>query len=184
MSQKAEITIFSNLTKDIFYDGYERDAIEDLKENDAYDPTKETNYEEFAYDQNQFQYDIIKEELSQIDPGYILVLGTLGLWTGETFGYKVINPTDLSDILVTECDESKWFIDSHDNFKMFGHHHDGTNQYLYRQFKNSDKVNELDERLYDLINSDLAPDVKHKKIKNFVKNHTSSLGKVIKNELF
>lgn len=184
MSQKTEIKIFSNLTEDIFYDYYKQDAIEDLKENDAYYPAKKIDYEDWAYNQNEIDYDFAKEELSRIDPGYILVLGTLGLWTGETFGYEIRNITDLSDILVTECDEAKWFIDSHDNFKMIGHHHDGTNHYLYRQFNDSDKVNELDERLYDLINSDLAPDVKSKKIKNFVKNNTSSLGKVIKNKLF
>lgn len=72
--------------------------------------------------------------LRQTVPGVIVVIADLGLWNGRRSGYKVINSGCISDILYDEnCDYCDWYADDED-IRFTGHHHDGTNHYLYRVF--------------------------------------------------
>ena len=83
----------------------------------------------------------------------ILVIGDLGLWNGRRMGYKEIESGNISDCLCTEQDieNATWYVDKNGDFRCEAIHHDGTNHYLYRVYK--DGVSEtqngnLKEKIY------------------------------------
>ena len=67
----------------------------------------------------------------------ILVIADLGLWTGRHSGYKVILSGNIRDCLYSEYDYTTWYVDKQGDFRCDDVHHDGTNHYLYRVFKDS-----------------------------------------------
>lgn len=82
----------------------------------------------------------------------ILVIADLGLWNGRFMGYKEIASGNIRDCLFSEHDYTTWYIDKHGDFRCEDVHHDGTNHYLYRVYK--DDVSEgqrdrLKEKIYD-----------------------------------
>ena len=65
----------------------------------------------------------------------ILVIADLGLWNGRRMGYKEIPSGNIRDCLYSDCDYNTWFIDKRGDFCCTAIHHDGTNHYLYRAYK-------------------------------------------------
>ena len=65
----------------------------------------------------------------------ILVIGDFGLWNGRFSGYKEINSGMISECLYDEADYIEWYVDDLGDFRADAHHHDGTNHYLYRVWK-------------------------------------------------
>lgn len=82
----------------------------------------------------------------------ILVIGDLGLWNGRRMGYKEIESGNISDCLCTEQDieNATWFVDRNGDFRCDAIHHDGTNHYLYRVFKEGVSKTQM-ENLRDKI---------------------------------
>ena len=83
----------------------------------------------------------------------ILVVGDLGLWHGRRMGYKEIPSGNIRDCLYSEqdMDYSTWYVDKNGDFRCDAIHHDGTNHYLYRAYKDgvSDtRIENLKEKLY------------------------------------
>lgn len=79
----------------------------------------------------------------------IIVIADLGLWNGRKSGYKFIKSGNIKDTLYdNNCDYCKWYCDRYD-YKFIGHHHDGTNCYIYREVKDMDKIDILTEKLYN-----------------------------------
>lgn len=83
----------------------------------------------------------------------ILVVGDLGLWYGRRMGYKEIPSGNIRDCLYSEqdMDYSTWYVDKNGDFRCDAIHHDGTNHYLYRTYKDgvSDtQIDNLKEKLY------------------------------------
>jgi hypothetical protein len=66
--------------------------------------------------------------------GSLVILADLGLWNGRRFGFKVIPDATAADILYSNCDYCRWYVDEED-VRFTGHHHDGTNHYLYRVYE-------------------------------------------------
>lgn len=64
----------------------------------------------------------------------IIILGDLGLWNGRRQGYKYLQSKVLSDCLYSDDDGIEWYVEDGE-LKVIGHHHDGTNYYLYRRLK-------------------------------------------------
>ena len=52
-------------------------------------------------------------------------------------GYKDISSGNIKDCLYTDDDYAEWYIDKYGDFRADAIHHDGTNHYLYRVFKNN-----------------------------------------------
>lgn len=80
----------------------------------------------------------------------IIIIADLGLWNGRKQGYKIIESGNIKDILYSEADYVKWYSDGY-NIRCNAHHHDGTNYYLYREFKDisdTQKENFL-EKIYN-----------------------------------
>ena len=79
----------------------------------------------------------------------IIVIADLGLWNGRRCGYKIIDSGNIKDILHdNNCDYCKWYADRY-NIRFTGHHHDGTNHYVYREVKDMDKIDILTDKLYN-----------------------------------
>lgn len=81
----------------------------------------------------------------------ILVIGDLGLWNGRRMGYKEIDSGNIRDCLYSETDYSTWYVDKLGDLRCDAVHHDGTNHYLYRTYKEGVRESQIDllkEKLY------------------------------------
>ena len=65
----------------------------------------------------------------------ILVVGDLGRWNGRVMGYKEIQSGNIKDCLYADTDYSTWYVDKNGDLRCKAIHHDGTNYYLYRTYK-------------------------------------------------
>lgn len=98
--------------------------------------------------------DYIQDERANLDiqlEDEILVIGTIGLWNGTIRGYKIIKNGNIADCLCDNCDYCEWYVDRY-NLCFDGAHHDGTNSYIYRTWKENlsdkQKDNFLDKLYY------------------------------------
>lgn len=81
----------------------------------------------------------------------ILVIADLGLWHGRCMGYKEIQSGKLCDCLYSDTDYSTWYVDKLGDLRCDAIHHDGTNHYLYRTYKDGVRESQIDllkEKLY------------------------------------
>lgn len=82
----------------------------------------------------------------------ILIVGDLGLWNGRRMGYKEILSGNISDCLYSDTDYSTWFVDKKGDMRCDAVHHDGTNHYLYRVYKDNAtdaQIDRLKQKIYD-----------------------------------
>ena len=81
----------------------------------------------------------------------ILVIGDMGLWNGRRSGYKEIESGNIRDCLYADTDYSTWYVDKLGDLRCDAIHHDGTNHYLYRAYKDGVSESQIDllkEKLY------------------------------------
>lgn len=74
----------------------------------------------------------------------ILVVGDLGLWDGRRTGYKEIKSGNICDCLYGDTDYSTWYVDRLGDLRCEAIHHDGTNHYLYRVYKEEAPESQID----------------------------------------
>ena len=103
--------------------------------------------EEATYDDLYLYLDDEKRNLDIQLSGQILVIGDIGTWRGRRQGYKIIDSGNISDILSSECDYSKWYSDGY-NIKFIGAHHDGVNYYEYREIRDDIDISRLLDKIY------------------------------------
>ena len=66
-------------------------------------------------------------------------------------GYKEIESGNISDCLYADTDYSTWYVDKLGDLRCDAIHHDGTNHYLYRVYKDGVRESQIDllkEKLY------------------------------------
>ena len=81
----------------------------------------------------------------------ILIIADLGLWNGRRMGYKEIESGNIKDCLYSDTDYVTWYVDRLGDLRCDAAHHDGTNHYLYRAYKDgvSDtQIENLKEKIY------------------------------------
>lgn len=81
----------------------------------------------------------------------IIIIGDLGLWNGRAHGYKDIPSGNIKDCLYSDTDMTEWFIDEHGDLRAEAAHHDGTNYYLYRAFKDNvteEQIEDFKDKIY------------------------------------
>ena len=81
----------------------------------------------------------------------ILVVGDLGLWYGRRSGYKEIESGNIRDCLYADTDYSTWYVDKLGDLRCDAIHHDGTDHYLYRAYKDGVRESQIDllkDKLY------------------------------------
>lgn len=111
-------------------------------ENELYKWMVETN-EEYLDDERMN----LNIQLSQP----IIVIGDIGRWNGRVMGYKMIDSGNIKDCLYADTDYTEWYVDKYGDFRADAAHHDGTNHYLYRVFKDgvSDtQIENLKDKIY------------------------------------
>lgn len=74
----------------------------------------------------------------------ILVIADLGLWYGRRTGYKELSSGNIRDCLYTDTDYACWYVDRLGDLRCDAIHHDGTNHYLYRTYKDNVRPSQID----------------------------------------
>lgn len=158
-----ERTIWTNI---LDYEDWKADLKEEYPDEDGYDEDDRWNR---MYEINDEYLDDERMNLN-IHTNGIVALGDIGRWNGRVSGYKEVGDR-ISDCLYSDCDYVKWYVDRYKNFRMTGHHHDGTNYVLYREWKDGiteeQKENFLNKAYYGKLS------------KNDISRYTQSLGKKI-----
>ena len=129
----------------------------------------------------------------------IIIIGDLGLWNGRAHGYKDISSGNIKDCLYSDTDMTEWFLDEKGDLRAEAAHHDGTNYYLYRVFKDNvteEQIEDFKDKIYhgtltekdiDKYTHRLGDDIskvygielpdKKKSIKKQLENHKSKITK-------
>lgn len=135
-------------TSDIYDIESWREAFEDG------DELSESELWERADELNSSYLDDERVNLNVELPTQIVCIADLGLWNGRRTGYKIIG-NNIADCLYSQCDYNTWYVDSNGDFCCYATHHDGTNHYVYRAFKENLSETSIDNFLYKLISGDL-----------------------------
>ena len=96
------------------------------------------------YEMNGDYLDDERANLNIQLPQPIIVIGDLGLWYGRRMGYKEIESGNISDCLYSDTDYSTWYVDKLGDLRCDAIHHDGTNHYLYRTYKDGVRDSQID----------------------------------------
>lgn len=76
----------------------------------------------------------------------VIAIIELGLWNGVHKGYHILK-SNLNEIMNTlGCDDIEVYI-NHGNVKAKHYHHDGTNNVTFRQIRNADNIERLEDRI-------------------------------------
>ena len=92
----------------------------------------------------EINLDYLEDERVNLDielPEEIVVIADLGLWNGRKMGYKEIPSGNIKDCLYSNTDTTEWYVDRYGDLRADAYHHDGTNHYLYRVYR--DDVSEM-----------------------------------------
>lgn len=119
----------------------------------------EAEYPELSEDELYYKmYDINNEYLDDermnlnIETGQpIIVIADLGRWNGRFSGYKMIPSGNIRDCLYSDTDMTEWYVDERGDLRADAIHHDGTNYYLYRTFKDGAtdaQIENLQNKIY------------------------------------
>lgn len=88
--------------------------------------------------------DYLSDELAnlKVEVGDILVIADLGLWNGRTKAHKTIRKylSNAYDVTCGDC--ITWYVEDGE-MKIDDTHHDGTNHYLFRAWKDGVDRDEL-----------------------------------------
>ncbi len=122
---------------------------EDLKSE--YPDYSEEKLFDLMYDINSDYINDLRDNLDMQLSQSIIIIGDIGRWNGRVSGYKMLDTGNLKDCFYTECDYAEWYVDKLGDLRCEAVHHDGTNHYLYRVFKDNvseEQIENLKLKLY------------------------------------
>lgn len=142
--------IWSNQNLDV--DDWRKDYKEFLEANELDD---DPNDEQALYEwMEETNYDYLSDERVNLNVQLsqpIIVIGDIGRWNGRVMGYKMIDSGNIKDCLYSDTDMTEWYVDRYGDLRADAVHHDGTNHYLYRVFKDTaspEQIERLQEKIY------------------------------------
>ncbi len=142
--------IWSNVHLDL--DDWRDDMKEQLETNGVSgDEIIEDRLYEEMLDTNSSYLDDERVNLNIQEAQPIIIIGDLGLWNGRFQGYKMIESGNIRDCLYSDTDYTEWYVDKLGDLRADAIHHDGTNHYLYRAFKDSatpEQIENLQDKIY------------------------------------
>lgn len=120
---------------------------------EAYPDLSEEERMQAMYEDNAMALDDERANLNIQLAQPILIIGDLGLWHGRRMGYKEIDSGNIRDCLYTDrdIDYATWYVDRRGDLRCDAYHHDGTNHYLYRTYKDNvteEQIEKLKEKIY------------------------------------
>ena len=104
----------------------------------------------YAINNDYLEDDRINLDIKLDNP--IIVIADIGRWNGRFSGYREIESGNISDCLYTDMDYATWYVDKNGDFRCDAIHHDGTNHYLYRTYKDGvteSQKDRLKEKIYN-----------------------------------
>ena len=116
------------------------------------DPNDENKLYEYMVEAND---DYLSDEKRNLDIQLsqpIIAIGDLGRWNGRVTGYKMIDSGNIRDCLYADTDYIEWYVDKYGDLRADAVHHDGTNHYLYRVFKDGvtdTQIENLQDKIYN-----------------------------------
>lgn len=137
-----------NLNPDDWRDNY-KDFL-GINEIDG-DPNDEHKLYEYMVETNGEYLSDERENLNVQLSQPIIVIGDIGRWNGRVMGYKMIDSGNIKDCLYSDTDMTEWYVDKYGDLRADAVHHDGTNHYLYRVFKDTvspEQIERLQEKIY------------------------------------
>lgn len=79
-------------------------------------------------------FDDERGNLDSVDEGGgLIAIADVGRWNGRFSGYKEVK--NLADVLYSDCDYERVYVDSNGDLRKEESHHDGSNSILYRYWK-------------------------------------------------
>ncbi len=138
-----------NLEVDDWRDGY-KEYLEINELSD--DPNDENNLYEYMVETNEEYLSDERDNLNVCLSQPIIVIGDLGRWNGRVMGYKMIDSGNIKDCLYSDTDYTEWYVDKYGDLRADAVHHDGTNHYLYRVFKDGvtdSQIENLQNKIYN-----------------------------------
>lgn len=143
--------IWSNMNLDVddWRDGY-KEFLE-INELDD-DPNDENKLYEYMVETND---EYLSDERTNLNIQFsqpIIVIGDIGRWNGRVTGYKMIDSGNIKDCLYSDTDYTEWYVDKYGDLRAEAVHHDGTNHYLYRVFKDGvtdTQIENLQDKIYN-----------------------------------
>ena len=142
MAEKPDRIIWSNYYLDL------NDWKDDLAEEEP--GLSDSAYSELMYQRNN---EYIYDERCNLDiklPRAIIVIGDIGRWNGRVIGYKEIESGNIKDCLYSDCDYNTWYVDKNGDLRCEAIHHDGTNYYLYRTYKDGVSDEQIENFKYKI----------------------------------
>lgn len=107
----------------------------DFLEEEYPDVTDEDEQWRLIYDMNAEYLEDERVNLNIVLGQPIIAIAYLDLWNGHRWGYRMIESGRISDCLSDSADYCTWYVDDVGDLRCDAMHHDGTNHYLYRVYK-------------------------------------------------
>ena len=142
--EKTDHLIWTNY--DLNYDDW-REYLEE-----EYPDKSEGERMRLMYEMNADYLDDDRMNLDIQLPRPILVIADLGRWNGRFDGYKEIESGKISDCLYSDTDYSTWYVDKLGDLRCTAIHHDGTNYYLYRTYKDDVSDEQIENLKWKIYN--------------------------------
>ena len=113
-----------------------------------------------AYTEEQLTDEMIETNNSYLDDercnlniqcnSEIIAIADIGRWNGRFSGYGIIKSGNVADCLYSPYDYAQWYVDRNGEFRSTQIHHDGSNHYYYRTFKDGVEDYEREDLLADI----------------------------------
>ena len=130
---------------DLDYDEWKDDL-----ESEYPELTEEERYQKMYEINGEYLYDERVNLNIQLNQP-IIVIADLGRWNGRVTGYKMFDSGNIKDCLYSDTDHTEWYVDKYGDLRADAVHHDGTNHYLYRVFKDGvtdTQIENLQDKIY------------------------------------
>lgn len=160
-------TIWDNINIDLkdYYENFKK-SIECNGWSD--DPNDEDALWDYIHEELSVWLGGEKANLDIRTDGQIVCIAELGLWDGRKHGYRELSH-NVNSIFDVMNDSNAFYFDGRDVMGI-GHHHDGTNFYMFREVREGKDVNRLFEEI-----------LKGQKVSRQLLNHyTKSLAPYVK----
>ena len=100
---------------------------------------------DIMYENNEYWLQDERRNLNIDLPQNILVIATLGLWHGRRQGYRELGNNLSQCLSVCQYDFQEYFVDKFGDLCATDIHHDGTNHYTFRMYK---QIEALKDKIY------------------------------------
>lgn len=127
-----------------------------LREKPVEEVTDDEMWDEFHRDTDDLYY-CEKANLDRSLDGRVIMIASLGLWTGRKTGYHLTEKKNLNAVLEGFCGDFVTVGSDGHNIVASDAHHDGTNYYTFREVREDRNIDILLDKLYSgtATNSDI-----------------------------